>query len=1760
MPSLQLPRRWSPVVFAIILTLSGLPGAAPPRASAATLPPGFTETITLSGLTQPTNIEFSPDGRVFVAEKSGLIKVFDSISDPSPTLFADLSTNTYNLWDRGMLGLALDPGFPAEPWVYVLYAYDADIGGTAPKWGTPGVLSDPCPNPPGVTADGCVVSGRLSRLQAAGNVATGPEQVLVEDWCQQYPSHSVGDLGFGADGALYVSGGDGASFNFTDYGQDGSPLNPCGDPPGGVGAVLSPPTAEGGALRSQDLRSTADPVGLNGAILRLDPETGAAMPGNPLIANPDPNAQRIIGFGTRNPFRMTMRPGTSDLWVGDVGWSSWEEINRISSAGAPVENFGWPCYEGPGRQSGFDAADLNLCENLYAQGAGAITAPFFPYSHSDRVVTGETCPSGSSSISGLAFYEGGDYPVEYADALFFADYSRDCIWAMRAGANGLPDPTSRLTFAAAAAGPVDLEIGPTGDLFYVDLDGGTVRRIAYSSTNQPPTAQIVATPTSGSAPLTVALNGSTSSDPNGDTLSYAWDLDNDGAHDDAFTAATSRTFTSAGVHTVRLRVNDGNGGFGETSQQILVDATAPVAVIDTPANGATWRVGDLIPFTGHATDAEQGSLPASSLTWSLVMHHCPSNCHLHPIQTFPGVSSGQFSAPDHEYPSFLELRLTATDSTGLSDTASIQLDPRTVNLTMQTNPTGLALVVGGTSVTTPAVQTVIEGSTNSISAPTPQTLNGSAYGFVSWSDGGARTHDIVANTSATYTATYTPLGQTITLNPTDDAQISQASPGSNYGNTTTLRVRNSATPGGSYRSYLKFNVTGLSGPPARARLRLFVADPAADGGRLYTVGTTWSESTITWNNAPAVSGSPVAGLGNVALNMWVELDVTSRIGGSGTYAFAIADGIDNSAIYSSSEGANPPQLIIEPGGGGPAPPTANFTASPTSGTAPLDVAFTDTSTGSPTSWAWDFDNNGTTDSSEQNPHHIYTSPGTYGVKLTATNAGGSDTETKLGLITVTSGGPTPPTANFTASPTSGVAPLQVAFTDTSTGAPTSWAWDFDNNGTTDSTAQHPQHIYTSPGTYGVKLTATNAGGSDTETKLGLITVTTAGQTVTLTPTDDAQISQASPGSNYGNASTLRVRASATAGGSYRSYLRFTVSGVSGQPLDARLRLFVTDASPSGGGVYPLTASWTEPTITWNNAPPITGSSLGSLGNAVVGTWVEVNVTSVVLGNGTYTFAIKDGVDNSTIYSSSEGANPPQLVITAGPGGPTGPTAEFTATPTTGAGPLDVAFSDQSTESPTSWAWDFDNDGITDSTVQNPHHLYSTPGTYSVRLTVANASGSDDALKTSFVTVNTETVLIGAGDIGRCGSSVDEATAAILAGVGGTVFTTGDNAYPTGSATDFTNCYHPSWGQHKVRTMPAVGDDDYLTPGAAGYFGYFGAAAGDPSQGYYSYNRGAWHIVVLNSVCAQVGGCAAGSPQEQWLRADLAANASADVLAYFHHPRFSSGTSEGPQPQVSALWDALYEFGADVVVNSNEHNYERFAPQSPTGAADPNFGIRQFVVGTGGGQPTGFGAPAPNSEVRDNTTGGVLKLTLAATGYSWQFLPVAGGTFTDSGTSATHGPPPSGQTITFVPTDDSRTSEEFPTTNYGSDTTLRIRDGGGIDHRGYLRFDVSGLASAPTRVTLRLFVTDSAPNGGALYAVDSAWSESTITWANAPPIAGTALRSIGKANLGVWVEIDLTGHVTADGSYAFAISDGSNNAAHYSSAEGSNPPQLVITTN
>jgi acid phosphatase type 7 len=267
----------------------------------------------------------------------------------------------------------------------------------------------------------------------------------------------------------------------------------------------------------------------------------------------------------------------------------------------------------------------------------------------------------------------------------------------------------------------------------------------------------------------------------------------------------------------------------------------------------------------------------------------------------------------------------------------------------------------------------------------------------------------------------------------------------------------------------------------------------------------------------------------------------------------------------------------------------------------------------------------------------------------------------------------------------------------------------------------------------------------------------------------------------------------------------------------------------------------------------------------------------------------------------------------------------------------------------------------------------------------------------------DAVLVGAGDIASCDDLAGaEATAKLIDKIPGTVFAAGDLAYPDGSDEQFAKCYGSTWGRFKDRTRPAPGNHEYHKGIASGYTRYFGEAAGEASKGYYSYDLGAWHIVVLNSECEEVGGCAAASPQGQWLKQDLAHHQATCKLAYFHKPLFSSGGKHGNDPEMKPLWDLLYNANADVVINGHDHDYERFAPQNPEGNADAKHGIREFVVGSGGkNSHRKMGAAKPNSEVRNDDTFGVLKLTLHPNAYDWEFVPEAGKTFTDAGSGACH---------------------------------------------------------------------------------------------------------------------------------------------------------------
>jgi hypothetical protein len=628
--------------------------------------------------------------------------------------------------------------------------------------------------------------------------------------------------------------------------------------------------------------------------------------------------------------------------------------------------------------------------------------------------------------------------------------------------------------------------------------------------------------------------------------------------------------------------------------------------------------------------------------------------------------------------------------------------------------------------------------------------------------------------------------------------------------------------------------------------------------------------------------------------------------------------------------------------------------------------------------------------------------------------------------------------------------------------------------------------------------------SDAPTETLNTATAVAASPLTFLAEADAQVNEAKPEDNTGTSKFLQV--DGDSGAEVESFVRFTVTGISGSIQHARLRLYnTTNASENGPAVYATDTSWTEGEITWNQRPERTSEELDNLGSISKDTWVEYDVTGAISGNGTASFVLAADGNDAATFSSRQGVQPPELAITLGErptpiteaatatttvtspsetptsnapaeGGPRVIAAEADArvkesdptkndgndptlhadgagdpgiesfirfTVTEGTGPIKRArlrlyVTDNGTKNgPAVYATDssWDEYGInwsnrpapTGEALDNKNRLGSngwveydvTPaitgaGTFSFVLVadsddgiifssregeqppqlVLNGQGSD--VSTVVPTViptgpSDDIVLVGAGDISECDSDGDEMTAQLLDAIPGTVFTTGDNAYEEGTIDEFNDCYGPTWGRHKDRTKPVPGNHEYLTSDAAGYFQYYNNV---PS--YYVYSLGSWRIYALNSEID----VSESSPQITWLKEDLTANPAQCVLAYWHQPRWSSGTHHGSDNDYQTLWQILYEAGAELVLNGHEHHYERFAEMNASGAA-VSPGLREIVVGTGGRDLYEFGSALPASEVRDDSTFGVLKLTLRADGYDWQFIPVAGSTFTDSGSGTCH---------------------------------------------------------------------------------------------------------------------------------------------------------------
>jgi len=768
-----------------------------------------------------------------------------------PTPAIDLTARVNDYADHGLLGMAADANFASNGYLYLLYTYENDAAAyNGPK------------------------TSRLARYTMVGDTASlTSEQVLlgttVGAGCDQFPagtdcmpsenpSHSIGSVRAAADGTLWVSEGDGASYNVVD--DD--------------------------ALRAQSTDSLA------GKLLHIT-AGGQGLASNPFWdTNGGHNRSKVWALGFRNPFRFTLRPGTSTPYVGDVGWSTWEEEN-VGVAGG---NYGWPCYEGQAQQGGY--AGKAPCQTLYAKGAGGSQFGLETWDHLDNGVT-----VGAAAVGG-AFYTGTSYPAQYRGAYFYADYGRSDLRYVTVDANNAATGAP-VIFATGAEGPTDIEMGPDGNLYYNSINMGQVRRI-LSGTQ---TATATATPASGVAPLAVQFSSTGTVDVYGGTLTYQWDFKDgspiattanpthtyasngiyvaqltvtnshsqqvtaqatvtvgnggctlgqylaqyyanttlagapavtqcEGAPlnntlgttanwpptgvsstnfstrwDGQFTFATAGAYTftataddgvrvyldnalvidhfvdeapttytytapnvTAGTHAVKVEYYQGSGG--ATARVSWQAAAAPTATITSPTAALTYKVGDTITYSGSATDPRDGTLPPSGLAWQIILHHCPGGvCHTHYLQQAAGAS-GTLTVPDHGDDTYLEFQLTATNSAGVTNTASVSVNPVKVAVTLATNPPGLQVGYNGTVYTGPITFNSVVGSQHTIQVTSPQ----GNQSFASWSDGGAQQHNITVGASAaTFTAAFTTLptittlsetsgsvagGQTITINGT----------------------------------------------------------------------------------------------------------------------------------------------------------------------------------------------------------------------------------------------------------------------------------------------------------------------------------------------------------------------------------------------------------------------------------------------------------------------------------------------------------------------------------------------------------------------------------------------------------------------------------------------------------------------------------------------------------------------------------------------------------------------------------------------------------------------------------------------------------------------------------------------------------------------------------------------------------------------------------------------------------------------------------
>jgi glucose/arabinose dehydrogenase len=613
--------------MALVVMLAVFLNSAPAAADDFTDPDFSTETVATVPPFTLVGLLFAPDGRMFVWEKNGVIRIIKN-GVMLPTPFIDLSAKVNTVDDRGFWGFALDPDYQNNHYAYMTYTYE--------EGGNP---SDPSPKTSRLTRVSIDPSNPDIALPATETTILGSIGVPP---CSNYPpgsdcigdedtSHSIGNLVFAADGTLLVGSGDGAHTNAAD------PL----------------------AMRAQDLNN------YNGKILRVNKD-GTAPIDNPFYDGTNSIRSKVWIYGVRNPFRFSVQPETGDIWFGDVGWNTWEEINQGVKGG----NYGWPCYEGVGVQPAYQSA-FPQCGALTAS---QVKPPFHTYNHS----------VGTAAIGG-PIYDGTAYPQQYRGNFFFADYSGNFIKRVVFDANH--QPVSVQPFATNVPAPVSMAVGPDGLIYYLSFTTGEINRIRANG----PSAGASATPSYGFSPLQVQFSSDSTVNPGGGSLTYLWNF-GDGTTSTLANPVHTYTATGVKVFTASLKVTGASGLNSTATTTVTVGSTPPVPHISMPTDGAHVQPGQTVNYAGSATDPQDGNLPSSALSWTVLLHH---NTHIHRFDGGIG-SSGSFVVEDHGSVGTFsyEIILTATDSSGLQTSTSVNL-PVGTDTTPPSVPTGVAATPGG---------------------------------------------------------------------------------------------------------------------------------------------------------------------------------------------------------------------------------------------------------------------------------------------------------------------------------------------------------------------------------------------------------------------------------------------------------------------------------------------------------------------------------------------------------------------------------------------------------------------------------------------------------------------------------------------------------------------------------------------------------------------------------------------------------------------------------------------------------------------------------------------------------------------------------------------------------------------------------------------------------------------------------------------------------------------------------------------------------